>query len=83
MCGRVFPILPYQDTMEVDGGDDVTNGLDALYELTEVHHHVLPLDDLGIAGKGWGQQSLVDQGFESHHDRVVWNRPYGGGGARV
>ena len=57
--------------MQVGGVGNVTQGLDALYELAEVGHHVFPLDDLGVAGEGRGQQSLVYQGLKAHHDGVV------------
>ena len=57
--------------MQVGGVDHVTDSLDAFYEFTEVRHHVLPLDDLGVAREGGWQQSLVHQRLKAHHDGVV------------
>lgn len=57
--------------MQVGGVDNITDSLDAFYEFAEVGHHVLSLNDLGIARKGRWQQSLVDQGLKAHHDGVV------------
>lgn len=61
----------YQYAVQVGGVDHVTDRLDAFYKFAEVSHHVLPLDDLGVARKGRGQQSLVYQGLKAHHDGVV------------
>lgn len=61
----------YQYAVQVGGVDHITDGLDAFNELAKVSHHVLPLDDFGVARKGGGQQSLVDQGLKAHHDRVI------------
>lgn len=61
----------YQYAMQVGGVDHVTHGFDAFYEFAEVGHHVLPLNDLGVAGKGGWQQSLVYQGLKAHHDGMV------------
>lgn len=57
--------------MQVGGVDHIADGFDTFYEFAEVGHHVLPLNDLGIARKGRWQQSLVYQGLKAHHDRVV------------
>lgn len=66
----------YQNAVQVGGVDDVTDGLDALDELAEVSHHVLPLDDLGVARESGWQQALVDQWFEAHHDGVICQLKY-------
>jgi len=61
----------YQYAMQVGGVDHITDGLDALYKFADVSHHVLPLDDLGVARKGRWQQPLVHQRLEAHHDGLV------------
>lgn len=57
--------------MQVGGVDHITDSFDAFYEFAEVGHHVLPLDDFGVAREGGWQQSLIYQGLKAHHDRVV------------
>lgn len=57
--------------MQVGGVDHVTHGLDAFDEFAKVGHHVLPLNDLGVARKGGRQQSLVYQWLKAHHDGMV------------
>lgn len=57
--------------MQVCGVDDVTHGFDAIYELAEVSHHVLPLNYLGIARKRGRQKSLVNKRLKAHHNGVV------------
>lgn len=59
--------------MKVSCVDDLAHGLNAVDELAEVVDHLLPFDDLGVAGEGGGQQSLVHKWFKPHHDRVIWN----------
>lgn len=61
----------YKYAMQVGGVDHITDSLDALDEFAEIGHHVLPLNDLGIARKGRWQQSLVHQRLKAHHYRVV------------
>lgn len=57
--------------MQVGGVDHITDSFDAFYEFAEVGHHVLPLNDFGVAREGRWQQSLIYQGLKAHHDRVV------------
>lgn len=61
----------YQYAMQVGGVDHITDSFDAFYEFAEVGHHILPLNDFGIAREGRWQQSLIYQGLKAHHDRVV------------
>lgn len=59
--------------MEIGGVDYVADSFNAFYEFAKVGHHILPFDDLGIAGKGRWQKSLVHQWLKAHHDGMVCN----------
>lgn len=57
--------------MKVGGVDHITDSFNPFYEFAKVSCHLFPLDDFGIARKRRREKSLVYQGLEAHHNRVI------------